>query len=59
LRDFDPADRAAFVEYQMDSRYCSLYDLNDDRTRAKELFDLFLEWQMQEPRRNFQLGQLR
>jgi [ribosomal protein S5]-alanine N-acetyltransferase len=56
LRDFEPADRAAFVEYQMDPRYRSLYDLDDNPVRANELFDLFLNWQMEDPRRNYQLG---
>ncbi len=56
LRDFEPADRTAFVAYQMDPRYRRLYDLDDDPTRANELFDLFASWRMENPRRNFQLG---
>ena len=57
LRDFTSADRAAFVAYQMDPRYLDLYDLSgSDPGRAERLFDLFVEWQGGEPRRNFQIG---
>ena len=56
LRDFDPADREAFVAYQMDPRYRRLYNLSDDPARAEELFDLFASWQVEIPRRNFQFG---
>lgn len=56
LRDFEPADRAAFVAYQMDPRYRRLYDLDDDPARANDLFDLFARWRREAPRRNFQLG---
>jgi len=56
LRDFENGDRAAFISYQMDPRYRRLYDFSDDPTRAGELFHLFLQWQVEEPRRNFQVG---
>lgn len=57
LRDFDATDRQAFVRYQMDPRYLSLYDFSDrDFARAERLFDRFLEWQHEEPRRNLQIG---
>lgn len=56
LRDFEPADRAAFVAYQMDPHYRRLYDLDEKPARADELFDLFASWRDEEPRRNFQLG---
>ena len=57
LRDFTSADQAAFVAYQMDPRYLGLYDLSDsDPGRAERLFDRFVEWQNEEPRRNFQIG---
>lgn len=56
LRDFEPADRAAFVAYQMDPRYLRLYDLDEDAARANGLFDLFADWRSEEPRLNFQLG---
>lgn len=56
LRDFEPADRAAFVAYQMDPRYRRLYDMDDYPDRANELFDLFVFWRGEGPRRNFQLG---
>ncbi|MAL28688.1 MAG: GNAT family N-acetyltransferase [Thalassospira sp.] len=59
LRDFTPSDRAAFVAYQMDERYRALYGTADnDSTRASSnaLFDRFLAWQEEQPRRNFQVG---
>lgn len=57
LRDFGEADRAGFVRYQMDPRYRRLYDLDDAHmSSANELFSLFLRWQEEVPRRNFQLG---
>jgi ribosomal-protein-alanine N-acetyltransferase len=57
LRDFDPANRRAFLAYQMDPRYRRLYDLNEDyEAHASELFSRFLSWQDEEPRRNYQFG---
>jgi ribosomal-protein-alanine N-acetyltransferase len=57
LRDLLEADRAAFVSYQMDPRYRRLYDLGDaGEQRAQELFNLFIAWQKESPRRNFQVG---
>lgn len=57
LRDFTEADRPAFVRYQLDPRYVSLYDFaGDDVERPGRLFDRFLEWQREDPRLNFQLG---
>lgn len=56
LRDFEEADRAAFVAWQMDPRYRRLYDSSDNPARAGELFDFFLRRQVEEPRHNFQVG---
>lgn len=57
LRDFDPADRLAFLAYQMDPRYRRLYDLDEGYAEpASELFSSFLAWRDEEPRRNYQLG---
>lgn len=56
LREFCEADRAAFVAYQMDPRYRSLYNLDDNEVRAHQLFDLFWKWKEEVPRANFQLG---
>lgn len=56
LRDFNQGDRAVFVAYQMDPRYRRLYDFSDDQARADKLFDLFLTWQSEVPRHNFQIG---
>ncbi len=56
LRDLKDSDRPAFIEYQMDPRYRSLYDLADNPSDAHALFDLFVKWQTDEPRHNFQLG---
>lgn len=57
LRDLVESDRAQFVAYQMHPRYRALYgyDATDDR-RAHELFDLFVGWQSETPRQNYQLG---
>lgn len=56
LRDLTEADRAAFIGYQTDPAYLRLYDFGGEVERPRRLFDLFLEWQRQEPRMNFQLG---
>jgi ribosomal-protein-alanine N-acetyltransferase len=57
LRDFEQADLAAFLGYQTDPRYRRLYDLDESYAQqASDLFSLFLAWQQEEPRRNFQLG---
>lgn len=54
LRDFVAEDRPAFVAYQTDPRYASLY--GSDAASARLLFERFLFWQVEAPRRNFQLG---
>jgi RimJ/RimL family protein N-acetyltransferase len=56
LRDFRESDRLAYVAYQMDPRYRRLYHLRADDRRAHELFDRFLSWQEQDPRRDLQVG---
>lgn len=56
LRDFVEADRDAFVTYQNDPRYLELYDFDKGADRPSKLFDLFLEWQQERPRVNFQVG---
>lgn len=57
LGDFEEPDRHVFVAFQMDPRYLRLYDFPaSDVQRAHKRFDLFLQWQRQEPRLNLQLG---
>ncbi len=56
LRDFHRSDRPAFVAYQTDPRYRRLYGFGEDDRRAHALFDLFLEWQSEQPRRDLQVG---
>ena len=56
LHDFTEADRAAFIEYQTDPRYVQLYDYDGETERPSKLFDLFLQWQREQPRLNLQLG---
>ena len=57
LRDLERADLTAFLSYQTDPRYRRLYDLDEAYAeRASELFRLFLSWQQEQPRRNYQLG---
>jgi ribosomal-protein-alanine N-acetyltransferase len=57
LRDFAEHDRAAFLAYQADPRYAALYDLDPaDAARADALFDRFLAWAAERPRRDWQLA---
>ncbi|WP_167561784.1 GNAT family N-acetyltransferase [Bosea lupini] len=57
LRDFTEEDRSAFVSYQDDPRYRELYDIaTGDDEKAQSLFSMFLDWQLDRPRLNFQLG---
>lgn len=56
LRDFMEADRAAFIAYQTNPRYGRLYDFDDSPERPSQLFDLFLQWQREKPRKSFQLA---
>jgi [ribosomal protein S5]-alanine N-acetyltransferase len=57
VRDFVDRDRIAFVRYQNDLRYRELYDLTKDHfEQASETFSSFLQWQIETPRRNFQLA---
>lgn len=56
LRDFDEEDRAAFIRYQTDLRYLQLYDFGPEAERPSKLFDLFLQWQGEQPRMNMQLA---
>ena len=56
LHEFTEADRAAFMEYQADPRYLQLYDLDGATERPSKLFDLFLQWQHEQPRLNVQVG---
>jgi ribosomal-protein-alanine N-acetyltransferase len=56
LRELTEADRAPFIQYQTDPRYLRLYDYDNEVERPSQLFDMFLKWQRQEPRLNFQLG---
>jgi RimJ/RimL family protein N-acetyltransferase len=56
LRNFIEADRAAFIGYQTDPRYLQLYDFRRETGRPSKLFDLFLQWQREQPRMNIQLA---
>jgi ribosomal-protein-alanine N-acetyltransferase len=56
LRDFTEVDRAAFIGYQTDPRYLQLYDFDDAIERPSRLFDLFVQWQSEQPRTKMQLG---
>jgi ribosomal-protein-alanine N-acetyltransferase len=57
LKDFCESDREAFVRYQMDPRYRRLYGSDrQSEQKALDLFDLFLTWQSEKPRTNFQFG---
>lgn len=56
LCELTEADRAAFVAYQSDPRYRSLYDFDEAKERPNRLFDQFLDWQREQPRRNYQFA---
>jgi ribosomal-protein-alanine N-acetyltransferase len=57
LRDFVEADRSAFLAYHADPRYRRLYDIPGGcDCRARELFDMFLAWQADQPRQNYQVS---
>jgi RimJ/RimL family protein N-acetyltransferase len=57
LREFDAADRQAFVVCQADPAFARFH--TDDERReghADCVFDLFLRWRLEAPRRNVQLA---
>ena len=56
LRELIEADRPPFILYQTDPRYLRLYDFAADADRPNALFDLFVTWQGEQPRFNYQLG---
>lgn len=57
LRDFVQEDFLAFRHYQTDPRYRALYDIDEGNDNfCASLFALFLRWQTEEPRHNYQLG---
>jgi [ribosomal protein S5]-alanine N-acetyltransferase len=57
LRDYRPADREQFVAYQTDPAFTLFHDESElGEDNANEVFHLFLAWQQQAPRRNYQLA---
>lgn len=57
LRDYREEDRAGFVSYQTDPRFTLFHteeELGDQH--AQEVFQLFLDWQVQAPRLNYQMA---
>lgn len=60
LREFAEHDRNAFVGSHMDPKF-SLYHLDSERgaEHASAVFDLFLAWRAERPRRNIQLAVIR
>ncbi|KQW93357.1 hypothetical protein ASC94_11990 [Massilia sp. Root418] len=57
LREFRPADRAQFLAYQTDPAFTIFHDDNElEAANANNVFQLFLEWQQQTPRQNYQLA---
>jgi [ribosomal protein S5]-alanine N-acetyltransferase len=60
LRDFAPADRAAFLAYHADPRYLALYGPAEaDPGHALVLLGTFALWAAERPRRNWQLAVVR
>jgi ribosomal-protein-alanine N-acetyltransferase len=57
LRDFTLEDRAALLAYQGDPRYREFYGPDEGGPEATaELLAMFLAWQAEEPRQNYQLA---
>ena len=57
LREYRDADRAAFVAYQTDPRFTVFHTEQElGEQHAAEVFQLFLDWQHQLPRLNYQLA---
>jgi [ribosomal protein S5]-alanine N-acetyltransferase len=57
LRDFTEDDRAAFLAYQSDPRFLEFHGPGDwGPEQASGLLDLFLRWQAERPRLNYQLA---
>lgn len=57
LRDFTPGDRTALLAYHADPRYTEFYGPGEGGPeQVARLLDLFLRWQSERPRRNYQLA---
>lgn len=57
LRDFTPEDRAALLAYHSDPRYTEFHGPEEGGPeQTLQLLDLFLRWQAERPRRNYQLA---
>jgi [ribosomal protein S5]-alanine N-acetyltransferase len=57
LRDFVEADRSPFLEYQADPRSQVFYEPSATGSEhTTRLFDTFLRWASEQPRRNYQLA---
>jgi RimJ/RimL family protein N-acetyltransferase len=57
LRDFTPGDRAALLAYHFDPRYTEFYGPEEGGPeQTLQLLDLFLRWQAERPRQNYQLA---
>jgi ribosomal-protein-alanine N-acetyltransferase len=57
LRDFTPGDREALLAYHSDPLYTELYGPEEaGPEQTARLLDLFLRWQSERPRRNYQLA---
>lgn len=57
LRDFMAGDREALLDYHSDPRYTEFYGPEEGGPeQTLQLLDLFLSWQSEQPRRNYQLA---
>ena len=57
LRDFIEDDLPDFVKYHDDPRSFEFYDLEEAKpNHARELFQIFKTWSLENPRRNYQLA---
>lgn len=57
LREYRPADRAQFVAYQTDPAFTLFHDESElGEANANAVFQLFIDWQREHPRLNYQLA---
>ena len=57
LQDFTEAERSGFLAYHADPRYLALSDPDSAAPQhAQDLFQMFRDWALEQPRRNYQLA---
>lgn len=57
MREFHDSDRHAFVRYHQNAHYLKHYTADEmSADSLNQLFDRFLQWQVESPRQNWQLA---